>query len=98
MDRPLSQFHSLLQVILFYSIALSLSLSLYIYILLLLLFVSHSTNILFFGCRKRAESDPTVPDAPVRAEKFAQRYPFFGTISSYYLCIYSTLFIYCLMM
>jgi hypothetical protein len=53
---------------------------------------------LFFGCRKRAESDPTVPDAPVRAEKFAQRYPFFGTISSYYLCIYSTLFIYCLMM
>jgi hypothetical protein len=32
MDRPLSQFHSLLQVILFYSIALSLSLSLYIYI------------------------------------------------------------------
>ncbi|KAL3581094.1 hypothetical protein D5086_018929 [Populus alba] len=24
--------------------------------------------------KKRAESDPTVPDAPVRAEKFAQRY------------------------
>lgn len=26
--------------------------------------------------RKRAESDPTVPDAAVRAEKFAQRYFF----------------------
>lgn len=25
-------------------------------------------------CRKRAESDDTVPDAPARAEKFAQRY------------------------
>lgn len=25
-------------------------------------------------CSKRAESDDTVPDAPARAEKFAQRY------------------------
>ena len=93
MDRPLSQFHSLLQVILFYSIALSLSLYIYIYIyiLLQLLFVSHSTNILFLGCRKRAESDPTVPDAPVRAEKFAQRYPF---LALFLLIIYVSIPLY----
>lgn len=29
---------------------------------------------LFCCCRDRAESDTSVPDAPVRAEKFAQRY------------------------
>lgn len=29
---------------------------------------------LSFWCRKRAECDDTVVDAPIRAEKFAQRY------------------------
>jgi hypothetical protein len=46
---------------------------------------------LFFGCRKRAESDPTVPDAPVRAEKFAQRYPF---LALFLLIIYVSIPLY----
>ncbi|KAL0356494.1 UNVERIFIED_CONTAM: Damage-control phosphatase [Sesamum calycinum] len=33
-------------------------------------------NPIQFYCRKRAESDDTVPDAPARAEKFAQRHVF----------------------
>jgi hypothetical protein len=35
---------------------------------------SHSARLLIPFCRQRAESDPTVADAPAKAEKFAQRY------------------------
>lgn len=37
------------------------------------------------SCSKRAESDETVPDAHIKAEKFAQRYSlYYAIVTTYY--------------
>ena len=43
----------------------------------------------FCGNRKRVESDSIVPDAPIKAEKFAQRYNLiYGIYGVFILFIY----------